>query len=61
MRVMRMPIGWIYRHLRGIPDEKHVDKQLVILESQIARFCQASIVASAIAVVLSLMLYLGAV
>jgi hypothetical protein len=41
-----------------VPDEKQVDKQLVILESQIARFCRAAVVTSVIALALTLFLYL---
>jgi hypothetical protein len=59
MRVMRMPLGWMYRHLRGIPDEGQIDRQLVIAESQIRRFCYAAIVSSALALVLSAVLYYG--
>jgi hypothetical protein len=58
MRVARLPLGWIYRHLHAVPDEKQVDKQLVILESQIARFCRAAVVTSVIALALTLFLYL---
>ncbi len=60
MRIARQPLSWIYRHLHGVPDDKHVDKQLVILEHQIARFCQVAIVTSVVAVALSLFLYGGA-
>lgn len=57
-RIMRMPLGWIYRHLRGIPDEGHIDHQLVILESQVRYFCYAAVVAAIIALALSTLLYL---
>ncbi len=59
MRVVRLPLGWIYRHLHGIPDENHIDKQLVILEDQLRWFCRASILSSGVAVALSLWLYIG--
>ena len=57
LRIMRLPLGWIYRHLHGVPDESHIDQQLIILESQIWRFCQVAIVASLIALVISALLY----
>jgi hypothetical protein len=59
MRVMRMPLGWLYRHLHGIPDENHIDRQLVIMETQVKWFCRASIAASVLALVLSSWLYFG--
>lgn len=57
LRIAKLPLGWIYRHLHGIPDEKHVDHQLIILENQIARFCQVAIVVSLLALALSLFVY----
>ena len=57
MRIMGLPLGWIYRHLHGVPDESQIDQQLIILESQIRRFCQVAIVASLTALVISGLLY----
>lgn len=59
MRVAKMPLGWLYRHLRGIPDENHIDRQLVIMETQVKWYCRAAIIASALALVLSGWLYFG--
>ncbi len=59
MRIMQLPLGWIYRHLHGIPDENHIDRQLVILENQVKRFCRVAIGASTMALVLSVVLYFG--
>lgn len=59
MRVVRMPLGWIYRHLKGIPDEKHIDKQLVILEDQLRLFCRVAVATSAVAVALSVLMYVS--
>lgn len=59
MRIMQMPLGWIYRHMHGIPDENHIDEQLVILENQVKRFCQIAIVASTLGLLLSVVLYFG--
>jgi hypothetical protein len=59
MRVARLPLGWIYRHLHGIPDEKYIDEQLVILENQIRRFCQVAVVCSTSALILSVVLHAG--
>lgn len=58
-RIMRMPLGWIYRHLRGIPDASHIDRQLVILENQVRGFCRMAVGAAALALVLSVVLYFG--
>jgi len=57
MRIIRLPLGWIYRHLHGIPDENHIDQQLMILESQVKPFCQVAIAASLIAIVISALVY----
>jgi len=57
MRIIRLPLGWIYRHLHGIPDENHIDQQLMILESQVKPFCQAAIAASLVAIVISALVY----
>jgi hypothetical protein len=59
MRIMRMPLGWIYRHLHGTLDEKHVDRQLVIMESQVQWLCHAAVVASLLALVIAGWLYFG--
>ncbi len=59
MQVMRTPLGWIYRHLRGVPDEQQIDRQLVILENQVKGFCIAAIVAALLALALSAFLYYG--
>ncbi len=59
MRVMRMPLGWIYRHLRGVADKKHIDRQLVIMEGQVRWYCRAAIVTSTLALVISSVLYFG--
>ncbi|MBK8023224.1 MAG: hypothetical protein IPK19_17805 [Chloroflexi bacterium] len=58
MRVMRLPIGWIFRHLREIPDDGQIDKQLVILEEQVQPFIRVAIIAAAVAQVLSVLLLL---
>jgi hypothetical protein len=58
MRIMRMPVGWIFRHLHGIPDVNHIDKQLVIMENQVRYIVLSAIVAAAAAVVLSGLIYL---
>ncbi len=57
MRIIGLPLGWIYRHLHGIPDESQIDQQLMILETQVAPFCQAAIVASLVALLISGLLY----
>lgn len=59
MRIMRMPLGWLYRHLHGIPEENHIDRQLVIMEGQVRWFCRAAVATSALALVISGVLYFG--
>lgn len=56
-RIIRLPLGWIYRHLHGIPDENHIDQQLMILEDQVKPFCYVAMVASVVALVVSGILY----
>ncbi|MBK8023387.1 MAG: hypothetical protein IPK19_18635 [Chloroflexi bacterium] len=56
MKVMRLPIGWIFRHLREVPDDGQIDKQLVILEEQVQPFIRVAIIAAAVAQVLSIVL-----
>lgn len=58
MPIMRMPIGWIYRHRKDKRVNNHVDRQLVILETQVQNFVRAAIVTSLIAVALSTAFYL---
>jgi len=57
MRIIRLPLGWIYRHLHGIPDESQIDQQLMILETQVRPFCQVALAASVVALVVSGILY----
>ncbi|MBL8134965.1 MAG: hypothetical protein JNL42_24125 [Anaerolineae bacterium] len=56
MPVMRMPLNWIYRHLRGIPDDCQIDKQLTILEEQVQPYIRAAIVSAGVALTLSVVL-----
>lgn len=53
MRIMRLPIGWIYRH-RSSVEKRHIDRQLVILERQVERFCHLAVVLSGIALAISI-------
>jgi hypothetical protein len=56
LRIIRLPIGWIYRHRYGSLDPNHVDAQLTLMERRIAPFCRWSAAASLGAVVLALVL-----
>jgi hypothetical protein len=58
MPIMRMPIRWIYRHRKDKREARHVDRQLVILETQVQNFVRAAVVTSLLAVVLSAAFYL---
>ncbi|MBE2267168.1 MAG: hypothetical protein IAE80_02990 [Anaerolinea sp.] len=55
--VMRLPLHWIYRHRKEMPDRSHIDRQLTVLERQVERFVILGIGLSTIAVLLSLYLY----
>jgi hypothetical protein len=54
LRVIRLPIHWIYRHRLGDVNREHVDAQLTFLERRIEPFCQVAILASIAATLLSL-------
>lgn len=58
MRIMRMPVGWIFRHLHGIPATDQIDKQLVIMENQVRTIVLSAIISAAAAVVVSGVIYL---
>lgn len=60
MPVMRMPLNWIYRHLRGIPDDGQIDKQLTILEEQVQPYIRAAVVSAGVALALSILLLMPA-
>lgn len=55
MRIMRLPVGWIYRHRRRV-ERRHIDRQLVILERQVEGFCRVAVVLSSIALIISMVL-----
>lgn len=54
---IRAPVQWIFRHRRGIPDARHIDAQLTLLESQVKPLVRLAILSSGIAVVLSTVVY----
>ena len=55
--IMRVPLGWIYRHLKGIPDESQIDHQLTVLESQVSIFVKLAAASAAFALLVSLWVY----
>ncbi len=57
MWLVRQPLRWIYRHRYGDLNTAHIDPQLTLLESRIARFCQAAVGVSLLAVLLALVAY----
>lgn len=57
--VARLPLGWIYRHKRGIPDKNQLDRQLTTLEEQMRPFVYAAIAMSLVAVAICVPLYWG--
>lgn len=58
MKVMHLPIMWMFRHTKKIEDIDHVDSQLMILENSMKKYVRVAIVASAVAVMLALAVYL---
>lgn len=55
--LMRMPLKWIYRHRKTMPDRSQIDRQLIVLESQVGLFIKVAIFTSGLALLLSLYLY----
>ncbi len=55
--IIRMPVRWIYRHRRGVPDERHVDTQLTYLDAHVKPLTRLALLSSIIALVLSVVVY----
>lgn len=56
MRVMKLPITWIYRHRKDDPpDLRHLDAQLTLLERRMMRYCRVAVPAAVIALLLSVL------
>ncbi len=55
--LMRMPLRWIYRHREEMPDNHHIDRQLITLETQMRPLVIGAIITSLIAIALSIPLY----
>lgn len=53
MRLIRMPLTWIYRHRYGDTNRDHIDAQLTFLERRVEPFCRVSVVSSVLALLLS--------
>ncbi|MFN8530824.1 MAG: hypothetical protein U0670_19645 [Anaerolineae bacterium] len=57
--IMRIPLKWIYRHKRGLPDTNQIDQQMTLLETQMRPYVIASILLSLFSLALSLPIYLS--
>jgi hypothetical protein len=55
--IMHLPMQWIYRHRKGQVDNRHIDRQMTVLERQMTKFGYAAIVLSVIGLALSVMIY----
>jgi hypothetical protein len=55
MRIMDMPIRWIYRHRYGDKTPHHVDSQLRLMQETLAKYCYASIVCGVIGTTLAVL------
>lgn len=55
VRLMRLPLTWIYRHRKGEEiDLRHVDAQLTLLERRVTKYCQIAVPTAVIALLLAL-------
>ncbi len=59
MRIIRWPLHWIYRHRRTNINFDQVDPQLTFMESSIRKYCNISIVASLIGLILTVAAYVS--
>ncbi len=59
MKLMTLPLTWIYRHRHNKTPKDHIDRQLIVLEQQVKPFCYLAIVTSLIALILSLTSNIG--
>ncbi len=57
LRVMHLPVYWVYKHLGNGLDHEQVDRQLLVLEEAVTPYCQASKFVAAAGVLLSLWLW----
>ncbi|MCB9438458.1 MAG: hypothetical protein H6673_15915 [Anaerolineales bacterium] len=53
MPIMKLPIGWIYRHRYGKIDPKQIDSQLTLMETDIQPFSNLAILSSVIGLILA--------
>lgn len=54
MRIMNLPIRWIYRHRRENSTPQHVDPQLTLLERNVGKYCTWAVYTSAAGLILAL-------
>jgi hypothetical protein len=51
--VIQLPRYWIYRHRNGDAHRDHLDPQLLMMETNLRRYCYMAVVASALALMLA--------
>lgn len=59
VNILHLPIRWVYRHLGNELQREQVDKQITLLEDNVALYCRASSFVSGAGVLLSLWAWLG--
>lgn len=59
MRLLHLPLQWIYRHRDGDESPHHIDAQLIRMERRIRPFANVAIVASVLGLMLALFAYYG--
>ena len=55
--VIRLPIGWIYRHRYEQLDTTQLDPQLTLLEQNVKKFCYLAFASSIIALFMTIPVY----
>ncbi|MDX2141318.1 MAG: hypothetical protein SF123_24750 [Chloroflexota bacterium] len=55
--IMHLPMHWIYRHRKGQVDNRHIDRQMSVLERQMTKFGYVAIALSVIGLALSVIIY----
>jgi len=59
MRIIRWPLNWIYRHRHESINFDQVDPQLTFMEESIRKFCDLSIIASSIGLIVATAAYIS--
>jgi hypothetical protein len=57
MMIMKLPTNWIYRHRREQVNQKHIDKQITMLEQYVSGWCYAAVAFSALGLAVAIIFY----